>query len=132
MEVPEEQSPKEARETTEAAVVINHPVVTEDRGDPGPKQSNQNQRRAEPKNQGSSNNLSQLELKNRSSRSNRSREEMKSQSSSNIQTRHRSTLWSQFFWKYWTKSEASDCGFEVQGTFPRAFHVLSGYSPKGK
>ena len=35
MEVPEEQPPKEAGETTEAAVVVEHPVDTEDRGDPG-------------------------------------------------------------------------------------------------
>ena len=34
MEVPEEQPPKKARETTEAVVVVDHPLDTEDKGDP--------------------------------------------------------------------------------------------------
>ena len=35
MEVPEEQPPKEAEEITEASVIVDHAVNTEDGGDPG-------------------------------------------------------------------------------------------------
>ena len=74
-------------------------------------------------------NLSQTKPVNRSNSNNRSRVELKSRSS---KMRHYSTPWSKVFWTYWTECEAVDGGFEVQGTFPQACHVLTGYDPRSK